>query len=169
MPTAWLQLPRIVIDVTLTHPGADHTEQSRSSRGARASLVALHATTKADGNGTWSVVFPPQSATSGGTITVTCAGSAITLTNVAFGDVYLCGGQSNMEYAGEWSAMQARPIPPLSTLVHPCPPFPPCPLSPLYKNLAKGCNKPPVCTHSTSAAHQRHHCIAVFRACEGKV
>ncbi len=47
-------------------------------------------------NGSWTVALDPQPATTGVTITVTASTKARTLKNVAFGDVFLCSGQSNM-------------------------------------------------------------------------
>jgi sialate O-acetylesterase len=60
-----------------------------------------HASTIVPANGSWIVSLPPQKASEGWTVTV-IAGSDQTkrtkvLKNVAFGDVYLCSGQSNME------------------------------------------------------------------------
>ncbi len=49
-------------------------------------------------DGTWSVEMPPQPAGAGHTLQVTDGTTMISLDDVAFGDVYLCSGQSNMEY-----------------------------------------------------------------------
>ena len=48
-------------------------------------------------DGDWSVKLPATEASFGRTIMVSDANSSVTLTNVAFGDVYLCSGQSNMQ------------------------------------------------------------------------
>lgn len=52
--------------------------------------------------GTWLVHLPPQAATSSSqashTITISGQQNFIKLTNILFGDVWLCGGQSNMEF-----------------------------------------------------------------------
>jgi len=55
----------------------------------------------ADANGTWRQSLPPQNATAmGRSILInSSSGDAAALEDVLFGDVYLCGGQSNMEYA----------------------------------------------------------------------
>jgi hypothetical protein len=54
----------------------------------------------ADMDGTWRVLLPPVAASLGHTITVfSTSGDNATLSNVAFGDVFLCGGQSNMVFA----------------------------------------------------------------------
>ena len=64
-------------------------------------------TTKIDGsamactivsaNGTWSVQLPATSASFNHTISASDGTTTITLSDVAFGDVYLCSGQSNMQ------------------------------------------------------------------------
>lgn len=56
--------------------------------------------TTADVDGTWRALLPPMAASVGHTITVfSSAGENATLANIAFGDVFLCGGQSNMVFA----------------------------------------------------------------------
>ena len=50
--------------------------------------------------GAWEATLPPQPASVNRTLVVRSATSAEqTLTDVAFGDVFLCGGQSNMAFA----------------------------------------------------------------------
>jgi len=54
-------------------------------------------TTKADAQGKWKVSLAPRS--SGGPYTITVkASNSITLSNVMFGEVWLCSGQSNMQW-----------------------------------------------------------------------
>lgn len=54
-------------------------------------------------DGTWKVLLPQRSAGFGYTVVASCAGCSnvtappATLSDVGFGDVYLCSGQSNME------------------------------------------------------------------------
>lgn len=58
---------------------------------------ALHATAGADG--LWRAVLPPQAPSlTPHTIGVASGSSAVKLTNVEFGEVILCSGQSNMEF-----------------------------------------------------------------------
>jgi sialate O-acetylesterase len=52
-----------------------------------------------DADGLWIVELPPQPASTGKTIIITDGTTRITLDDVAFGDVYLCSGQSNMEFS----------------------------------------------------------------------
>lgn len=51
-----------------------------------------------DNEGNWKVVLPPKSAGSTATILVNSNKEEITFSNVIYGDVWLCGGQSNMEW-----------------------------------------------------------------------
>ncbi len=54
-------------------------------------------TTTGDKSGNWLITLPSQ--TAGGPYTITLSGTnTITLNNVLFGDVWLCGGQSNMQF-----------------------------------------------------------------------
>ena len=49
-------------------------------------------------DGSWMVELPSQPAGAGHTLLVSDGKSTITLQDVAFGDVYICSGQSNMEF-----------------------------------------------------------------------
>lgn len=74
--------------------------------GARASAqvtvrvggVANPASTTAEANGTWKVVLPSVAAMASTNVTATDGDTSVTLSDVAFGDVLLCGGQSNMGF-----------------------------------------------------------------------
>ncbi|MCA0892160.1 sialate O-acetylesterase [Microbulbifer agarilyticus] len=52
---------------------------------------------QANGQGRWLVTLPEQSVSTGQTIEIH-ASNSLALSDVAFGDVFLAGGQSNMEY-----------------------------------------------------------------------
>lgn len=52
----------------------------------------------ADENGSWMLELPPQAAGAGHTLEVSDGETNLTLTDIAFGDVFLCSGQSNMEF-----------------------------------------------------------------------
>ena len=54
--------------------------------------------TKTDADGCWSVTLPPQNAGGPYTLTVKGKEGTITLTDILIGDVWICGGQSNMEW-----------------------------------------------------------------------
>jgi sialate O-acetylesterase len=53
----------------------------------------------ADAHGKWKIQLPPQSAGGPYTLTVTSSGRTISRADILVGDVYLCSGQSNMEFA----------------------------------------------------------------------
>ncbi|MEC9092732.1 MAG: hypothetical protein VX438_08515, partial [Planctomycetota bacterium] len=56
-------------------------------------------TTTSDAEGRWSVHFDPVKASSiGRQLVVTSDSGSITLTDILVGEVWLCGGQSNMEW-----------------------------------------------------------------------
>lgn len=50
-------------------------------------------------DGTWTITFNPQQASTNHEILISDADSKVTLTNVDFGDVFICSGQSNMEFS----------------------------------------------------------------------
>jgi hypothetical protein len=54
---------------------------------------------RADANGKWRVQLPQQAAGGPYALTLSSDGGAATLNDVMVGDVYLCSGQSNMEFA----------------------------------------------------------------------
>ena len=53
---------------------------------------------RADGSGAWRVDLPPQEAGGPRRMSVVTAGEELTLHDVLVGDVWLCSGQSNMEW-----------------------------------------------------------------------
>ena len=60
--------------------------------------------------GAWSVQLPATEASMGRTITVSDGTTTVSMTNVAFGDVYLCSGQSNMQVTLNYSFGGAEAI-----------------------------------------------------------
>ena len=48
-------------------------------------------------NGSWKATLPPMKAQNSVTVVVKAGNEQKTFTNVAVGEVWLCGGQSNME------------------------------------------------------------------------
>ena len=78
--------------------GAKAGAQVKVSVNAPANDNLETATTLAAGDGSWSTTLN-VSATLTATLTATDGASTATLKDVAFGDVLLCGGQSNSECA----------------------------------------------------------------------
>lgn len=77
------------------HPGADVT--------IRASWSKEEVKAKASNAGTWSAALPTPDAGGPHTVTVT-SGRELTLQNVMVGEVWICSGQSNMEWSMNASA-----------------------------------------------------------------
>jgi len=55
--------------------------------------------TTTDATGHWEVELPPQDASYGRQVTVQTADDTLEFTDVAFGDVFLCSGQSHMQFS----------------------------------------------------------------------
>jgi len=74
----------------------------------------------ADLTGNWEVTFRPQSASVDRTIMLEDdqGSAAVTLSNIAFGDVYVCSGQSNMEFSVTDSFDAKTAIPDSSNYAH---------------------------------------------------
>lgn len=53
---------------------------------------------RADDNGRWEAELPAQAAGDNHVLAVSTAGQRVRIDNIAFGDVFLCSGQSNMEF-----------------------------------------------------------------------
>ena len=77
------------------------------------SLAGASAEAKADAKGRWRVGMPAMAAGGPHTLAVTGGGAGTTLRDIMIGDVYLCGGQSNMAFpvrlsTGAWSDLPAN-------------------------------------------------------------
>ena len=62
-------------------------------------------------DGSWEVDFPPQQASINRSVVIAGDDQTVTLSNVAFGDVYICSGQSNMEFSVGDSFDNATAVP----------------------------------------------------------
>lgn len=83
-------------------------------QGVTVSLAGQTIQTKAGVSGRWRVTLPPMTAGGPHTLSVSGTGGASTLKDIMIGDVYLCGGQSNMAFparlsTGAWSDFPANP------------------------------------------------------------
>lgn len=67
------------------------------------SLNGQSAEAVADGSGKWRATLPKMPAGGPYTLTASTGAAATTLTDIAVGDVYLCSGQSNMEFPARLS------------------------------------------------------------------
>ncbi|WP_206684065.1 sialate O-acetylesterase [Pontibacter beigongshangensis] len=66
-------------------------------------------TAKADAEGTWKVTFDPLKANANPQEMTIAGSDTITLSNLLIGEVWLCSGQSNMEYTMKLHPKYARP------------------------------------------------------------
>jgi hypothetical protein len=78
-------------------------------------LGGKQAEATAGANGTWRATLPAMEAGGPYTLAVSTNGGGAVLKDVMVGDVYLCGGQSNMEFparlsTGAWSDLPANPM-----------------------------------------------------------
>jgi sialate O-acetylesterase len=78
------------------------------------SLGGKTAEASAGANGRWRLTMPAMTAGGPHTLSVTGDSGGSTLTDIMIGDVYLCGGQSNMAFparlsTGAWSDLPANP------------------------------------------------------------
>lgn len=87
-------------DRMVLQQGAPITVAGTSAPGSAVeiSLGDATASTTADRAGTWQAVLPPQSPARGLTLSATSTEGAATRSDIHIGDVFLCSGQSNMEY-----------------------------------------------------------------------
>ena len=88
---------------------ASHGKNARKVRAIRTDVQTVTAT--ADANGHWEAVLAPQRAETGLTLTVSTDEKTLVYHNVAYGEVWLCSGQSNMEFTLQEAATAQRDIP----------------------------------------------------------
>lgn len=84
-------------------------EQPRRVRALKTEIQTATAT--ADDNGCWQVTLRPQRAENNLTLTISTDEKQLVYNNVAFGEVWLCSGQSNMEFMLHEAATAKRDIP----------------------------------------------------------
>lgn len=72
-------------------------------------------TAQSDAHGNWEAIFPPMPAATNLTLTVKSGSDLVTLTDIALGEVWLAGGQSNMEFelsrCTDWDRVKHNPNP----------------------------------------------------------
>ena len=108
------------VTVSITRPdaakgksanGAKHKKGKQPMRVRALKTEVQTAKAKADMNGYWQVTLRPQRAENGLTLTVSTDEKELVYNNVAFGEVWLCSGQSNMEFMLHEAATAKRDIP----------------------------------------------------------
>src|SRR5689334_16949349 len=101
--------PAQAAELGLAHIFSDHAVLQRdqpiavwgtadAGRKLTVTLGGRTATGSADAQGKWKVELPPQPAGGPYTLSVASDGQAVSRADILVGDVYLCSGQSNMEF-----------------------------------------------------------------------
>lgn len=108
-----LQLPEIYSDNMVLQHGAPLTIQGTANAGDKVTVAIgkqkQQAVTASDGK--WSVILSPLKAGGPYTLTVSSGKQKLAYNNVLAGEVWLCSGQSNMEFHLNWSVTGNRDIP----------------------------------------------------------
>jgi sialate O-acetylesterase len=102
--------PAGAADLGLAHIFSDHAVLQRdqpiavwgtdgAGRKLTVTLGGQTATGTADAHGKWKIHLPPRPAGGPYTLTVASDGQTVSRADILVGDVYLCSGQSNMEFA----------------------------------------------------------------------
>ncbi len=97
---AMLKLPAIFSDNMVVQRGMKTPVWGQADPGEAitVTLGGQHATTVADAYGAWMAWLKPMDAASGRALVVSGAHDTLTFANVAIGEVWLCSGQSNMQF-----------------------------------------------------------------------
>jgi sialate O-acetylesterase len=93
-----IQLPRLISDGVVLQRDSEVSIWGRASANEAIELLFRDKNykTNADGNGNWQITLPPQNA--GGPYEMFFHGkNEVKISDVLFGDVWVCSGQSNME------------------------------------------------------------------------
>lgn len=75
------------------------------------SFRTIKAKTKASGTGQWKITLDPLKTGTGMTLTVESDGRKLVYRDVAAGEVWVCSGQSNMEFHLDWSSDAGEVLP----------------------------------------------------------
>ncbi len=102
--------PFASVCVTLSDAAANSEDVAAGGR-----VSGITGRASADGSGAWSLELPPMQAADELTLTASDGGDSVTLTGIAVGEVWLAGGQSNMEFelskCTDWERVKAAPCP----------------------------------------------------------
>ena len=101
---------RVTVEIARTEPKSPKGRNgAKHVRGAKPLVVSAEAV--ADDSGEWSVRLAPQRAAVNLKLTIATADRTLVYNNVAYGEVWLCSGQSNMEFMLKEAATARRDIP----------------------------------------------------------
>lgn len=98
---ATIRMPAIFQNNMVLQRDKEATIWGFGSAGEKVTVIfrELKFQTTTDENGRWLVHLPPQSAGGPHSITIRGESNVIELKNILFGDVWICGGQSNMQFS----------------------------------------------------------------------
>lgn len=101
---AQLRIPHILSDNMVLQRNTDVNiwgwGYASTTVAVKASWIADTVKTRVDGGGRWILQVPASAAGGPYELTINSNGEEIKLTNILLGDVWLCSGQSNMEWGG---------------------------------------------------------------------
>lgn len=98
--TAEVRLPNIFSDHMVLQRGQDNRVWGRADAGAEVTVTIgdqTHTAT-ADGSGHWSVMLAPMEVGAPKTLRVNSGDDQVAITDVLVGEVWICSGQSNMQW-----------------------------------------------------------------------
>ena len=109
-----LQVPSVFSDHMVLPREKAFTIRGTADAGEKVSVTldGRRLSARADNRGRWSVEIAPHPAGEGYALEIRGNGRTLNFRDIAFGDIWLCSGQSNMEFtAGQSSDASVRPDP----------------------------------------------------------
>lgn len=108
-----LQMSQMYSDNMILQHGEPLTIRGKADAGEKVtvSIAGQKKKTVAASNGKWQVVLEPLKAGGPYTLTIATPVKKLIYNKVLAGEVWLCSGQSNMEFYLNWSAMAKRDVP----------------------------------------------------------
>lgn len=108
-----LQMPELYTDDMVLQYGQPLKIQGKADAGEKitVSIGKQKQQTTAASNGKWTVTLQPLNAGGPYTLTIAAGKQKLTYNNVLAGEVWLCSGQSNMEFYLNWSVTAKKDVP----------------------------------------------------------
>lgn len=108
-----LQMPQLYTDDMVLQYGQPLKIQGKANAGEKitVSIGKQKQQTIAASNGKWAVTLQPLKAGGPYTLTIAAGKQNLTYNNVLAGEVWLCSGQSNMEFYLNWSVTAKQDVP----------------------------------------------------------
>lgn len=108
-----LQMPQLYTDNMVLQRDCPLTLRGKADAGQKVTVAVAgeKGTAIAGSDGKWAVTLRPLKAGGPYTLTVSAGKSKLTYKNVLVGEVWLCSGQSNMEFYLNWASTAKRDVP----------------------------------------------------------